>query len=201
MRRFLACCLLVCLHLGAVAQPSPSAKANAEGNRAYFQGRYEEALSKFELARSLASKDGDKQYEAIAMYSLARANVKVCRLTDADRWFKAALSAREALPDDKYAMLTQNLLEYARFLFATGRPSEAVPLVERAVPLLQNIGIEQSDPIAFAELLEQEGAAQQALGVGSEAALARAANLRAANVGRSANFKPEAFPANCSLQK
>jgi tetratricopeptide (TPR) repeat protein len=184
-----------------MAEATPAARANAEGNQAYFRGKYEEALIKFEQSRTLASVSGDKQYEAIAMYSLARAQVKLCHLSEADRWFRASIAAREALPDEKNAMLTQNLVEYSRFLFAAGRPAEAIPLVERSIPLLVSIGIEQSDPVAFAELLEQEGNAQRTLGLDSEAALSRAAALYAANVDRVAKFKPEPYPKNCSLSQ
>ena len=180
-----------------LGQSSLAVKLNAEANRAYYQGRAEEALGKFEAARKAASDARDRQYETIAMYGLARANIKLCNPREADRWFKASIEARDALPDDEYAQVTQNLVEYSRFLLVLGRPAEAIPLMERAIPKLDSIDLGASDPIAFAEFFDDYAGALEGSGLSSEAARSRASKLREANVGKIAKFKPEPYPVQC----
>ena len=189
--------------IGACAAPSPALRANADGNRAYLSGRLNEALSKYELSLKLATESGDKQYAVIAMYGLARTNAKLCNSALAEDWFKKSIAARESLPDERYARLTQNLLEFARFLLAQGRVAEAIPLMDRAVPLLEGLGVEKSDPIAYANFYVDYAAALKEAGRPADAAVAssQAARLRNANPGREARFKAETYPTDCKPGK
>ena len=181
--------LLVTLALTPVvagAQSRAVVNANAGGNRALDAGRYAVALEKFENARKLAEDAGDARYRAMAMYGLARAYARLCRATLAEQWFRESILLREAIPDDPHAFLTQNWIEFARFLVSIGRTEEASEYFARAVPKLESMGIEQIDPIGYAELLDDLVAAHVKIGKVEESKphAQRAAELRRNNPGR-----------------
>jgi len=185
--------------LAAFAESSDAIRANAEGNRAYFAGKFPDALTKFEVARRAASEAKDEQYTAIAMYGLARANAQLCKADFAEKWFRASIELREKIPDDKYAMVTQNYLEFARYLLSRGRTAEAVPYMDRSVPNVERLGVESSDPIAYADFLVTYANALNAVSrpADAEKALGRSKDVRDKNAGKKALFKPEKYPTDC----
>jgi tetratricopeptide (TPR) repeat protein len=197
MRIPLSIFALLAALIGCAVTPN-SEQLNAQANRAFYSGQLEIAAKAYSQAMTDAQKEGNKQYEAIAMYGLARTNAKLCHIAEADRWFRASIEARDKLPDDPYALITQNLVEYARFLMDTERPALAVPFMDRAIPKLDATGIQVTDPIAYAEFLEEYAKALTAAQRDAIAARNRAAALRAANPGKDSRFKPEHLLSNCS---
>ena len=185
--------------LAACAQMPPAQQANYEGNVAYYSHRYDDALAKFERSLAIAEKNGDKQYAAIAMFGMARTYAQLCRESNAEKWFNQSISAREALPDIRHAHITQNLLEYGRFLASWSRKSEAVSLYDRAMPLLESLGMEKEDPLGYALVFDEYEALLTSTGRESDASVAkaRAKTLRETYKGRTAQFKPEPYP-NCN---
>lgn len=175
-------------------------QANAEGNREYYRGDFAGAHSKFEKALRIASEQRDDQYRAIAMYGLARASAQLCNLADADKWFLASIELRERLPDEKHAMVTQNYLEYSRFLAAHGRTAQALAYMDKAVPNLEKLGVESADPIAYADFLDAYASILREANrpEDSERARSRGGDLRARHAGRKAGFKPEIYPTSCA---
>ncbi len=188
--------------LAACASPAPppALALNAKANQAYFASRYADALEGFASARALAKSTGDGQYEAIATFGMARANVQLCQFNAASDLFKDSIRLRSSLPDLQFAKATQNLVEYARFLLAVKRPQEAIPLMERAIPDLETSGIVTADPIAYAEFFEDYAAAMGAAGQDTALAVTRATKLRSDNPGKAANFKPTPFPSGCKAE-
>ncbi len=182
--------------LTACAQvPSPQ-QANDEGNVAYYSQRYDDALARFGHALAVAEKNGDQQYVAIAMFGLARTYAQLCQESDAEKWFNASIAAREALPDTPHAYITQNLLEYGRFLASWSRQSEALSLYDRAMPLLESLGLEEGDPLGYVFVLDEYAALLTSAGRTGDAsaANARAKMLRETYKGRKAEFTPEPYP-------
>lgn len=185
--------------LSACAQMPPAQQANYEGNVAYYSHRYDDALAKYERSLAVAEKTGDKQYAAIAMFGLARTYAQLCQENNAEKWFKQSISAREALPDIRHAHITQNLLEYGRFLASWSRKSEAVRLYDRAMPLLESLGMEKEDPLGYAIVFDEYETLLTSTGRtdDSSAANARTKRLRETYKGQTAQFKPELYP-NCN---
>ena len=172
----------------------------AKGNRSLNAGQYDEALKAYSKALSRAKDDRFAQERAIAMYGLARTNARLCQVDTAEKWFRDSIALRETLPDvTGSAWLTQNYLEFARFLMSRGRKEEAAMYIARAIPMLDDLGLEYSDPIAYAEILDTYAASLKAVGKDpeSQAQADRAANLRRENSGRQADFKPMPYPADC----
>lgn len=185
---------------GAHAQTRDLVNANAQGNRAYDAGKFERALDKYQQALNLAVAAGDVQYRAIAIYGMARASAQLCRTTEADAFFRQSISLREGIPDDpQKAYLTQNWIEFGRFLFVNNKPAEAVSYFAKAMPALEDLDIEGMDPIGYAEFLETYVAALKAsadMELAQTLAL-RASELRAKYSGQVARFKPVEYRADC----
>jgi tetratricopeptide (TPR) repeat protein len=187
----------------ATAPPRAMVSANTSGNRALDAERYEVAIKDYEKALRLAEDAGDVQYRAIAMYGLARANARLCRTTLAEKWFRDSISLRESIPDvPKSAFLTQNWIEFARFLLSLGRAEEAATYFERAVPKLESMGIDQIDPIGYADLLDDAVATLTKIGKTEEARahVERAAELRQNNPDRKAGFRALPYSAACAAE-
>ncbi|HZF15019.1 MAG TPA: tetratricopeptide repeat protein [Steroidobacteraceae bacterium] len=125
---------------GEAGSSRATVNTNADANDAFVAGQYEAAMANYQKVLKLAERSHDVQYRAIAMYGLARANAQLCRVTEAEKWFRDSIALRETMPDmAEKAYLTQNLLEFAHFLAANQRPDEAIPYFARA-PLGRNQG-------------------------------------------------------------
>ena len=172
---------------------------NMEGNRAYLTARYQEAVQRYEKALEAANQNKDQQYIAIASYGLGRANIKLCRLDEAEHWLKHSIQARETLADSSLAYMTQNLSELARLYMAQQRYADATTLYERATPLLYRLKADKNDPI---ELANQFDAYEEALRKTDRTAEAnaianKAKELRKDNPGKFARFRPEPISQTC----
>lgn len=190
--------LLTLVAIPAVATaPKAAADDLDRGNRALGNGQYEQAVQSF--GKALAKAEGNNDQEAMAMYGLARANAQLCRDAAAEQWFRDSIAIREKVPDRQGAWLTQNYLEFARFLAAKGRASEAVEYYGRAIPLVEALGIEQSDPVGYATVLDGYVAVLKSAGKDQDGLRfeAKAAELRRNNPGRPAGFRPEKYPKDC----
>lgn len=158
--------------IGALALASGAqaqAREHSQGNQAYDAGKYEQALEKFQKALERAKKSGDEPYRAMALYGMARASAQLCKVAEAEKLFRESIAVRENIPDDEKAYLTQHWIEFGRFLVANDRYADAVPYFEKAVPRLEALGVEASDPIAYAQFLDTYVAALQASGADASA--------------------------------
>lgn len=191
--------VLLALMFSGCAQVPSAQRANYEGNDAYYKQRYDDALDKYQRSLTLANEKGDKQYAAIAMFGLARTYAQLCLDSEADRWFKQSIVAREKVVDIEYAHLTQNLLEHGRFLVSSKRNAEAVAQYDRAMSMLEKSDIAKLDPMGYALVFDEYEALLRSVGRSpdADAAAGRARSLREANNGRQAQFRPEPYPA-CS---
>jgi tetratricopeptide (TPR) repeat protein len=180
---------------------TPAMQANHEGNVAYYAQRYEEARANYERALAFAEKSGNKEYEAIAMYGLARTQAQLCQQPSADKWFQQSISVREKLPDTQDSNLTQMLLEYGRFLASWSRHSDAVKFYDRSMPILASVGIEKIDPLGYALVLDEYEAILKSAGriEDATAVAGRAKLLRETHKGQSPGFVPEPYP-DCAKQ-
>lgn len=157
-------------------------------------------MKRFERALAQATESEDRLHQAIAMYGLARANANLCHIAEAEKWFLGSIEVRESIPDDEETgYLTQNLIEFARFLVANDRPEDAVPYFERSVPMLEELGIEESDPIGYAEFLDKYVATLRLLGRTADAEVysQKAGEIRARHPGEQPEFRPRPYPSSC----
>jgi tetratricopeptide (TPR) repeat protein len=173
--------------------------AYTRANDALDTGNYAEALGGYTQALDQAKDEGNEEHRAMAMYGLARTNARLCRVTDAEKWFRDSIALREAMPDRGGTPVIQNYSEFARFLLSRGRPSDAVEYFGRAVPRLEKMGIEKTDPIGYANYLDDYVGAMRSIGMDGELEpyATKAAKLRSKYPDRQANFRPMPYPVNC----
>jgi tetratricopeptide (TPR) repeat protein len=197
----LACAgiLYVAFSTGAHASTRAVINANAAGNRAYDARNFELALGRYRKALQLAEKSNDLEYRAIALYGMAQASAQLCKIAEADALFRQSIALREGFADHANAYITQNWIEYGRFLFTNNHPAEATTHFAKALPKLESLGIQKTDPIGYAEFLDTYVAALKAA---ADTELARtlelkASELRARYPGQVAHFKPDGYPADC----
>lgn len=110
-----------------------------------------------------------------------------------------SISVRESLPDFEYAYITQNLLELARLYKSRDEFNKANALFERSIPLLEQLKIRETDPIGYADMLEDY--VYTLNGANSEKAMEIAdtiARLRVNNPGVRRNFVAIQYPYNCN---
>jgi hypothetical protein len=111
-----------------------------------------------------------------------------------------SLTLKQGLQKPDPVNMTKRWSELARLYYDQRKFQESAAFYSRAVPELERLGIVESDPIAFAQYLEdyaqsliQSG---QAASAGSVAA--RASGLRVSNAARSAKFVPVYYRDVCA---
>jgi hypothetical protein len=91
------------------------------------------------------------------------------------------------------------LFELARLHFDREQYEVSLPYFARGIPKVKKIGTGTSDPIAFADVLDQYSVALGKTGKLQESIERKqeADGLRIKNSGKSARFKPVSFPKKC----
>jgi hypothetical protein len=94
------------------------------------------------------------------------------------------------------------LFELGRLHLDRGQFARSVPYLERALPAVVKLGVEQSDPIGLASVYADLAAAYRGFGDGPKAdqAASEAERIRKANPGRSAEFVPKRYKETCSAK-
>ena len=78
----------------------------------------------------------------------------VCEYAQAEALLVESLRLEETLGSPSPANLTKRLSELARLTYDEGKYGDAVGYYERAVPRLERMGVQQSDPLGYAAFLE-----------------------------------------------
>lgn len=182
--------------------PSPQ-RLNWAGNEAYFKNDYVGAINWYSASLKASIKSGDKQFEAISMYGLARANGHLCKLNEAETWLVKSIDIRKSLPNIETAKLSQNLFELGRLYMAKREWKKANEQYSQALPLLANYNMEVLDPLGYANLLEEyqqilENTESRELASENHAKIER---LRKNNSTKQAKYVSDPYPANCTLNK
>ncbi|MDH5631008.1 MAG: tetratricopeptide repeat protein [Gammaproteobacteria bacterium] len=172
---------------------------NYEGNIALDRGNYSVAIQKFHRALNESVSASDDQYHAIAMYGLGRAYGYLCQFKESEKWLLKSISARESLPNTKHAYLSQNIMELARLYKANKEYSKANIQFERAILILEELDIRESDPIGYAGVLEDFMFTLRAAGNNKRAKEISniIAKLKSDNVNKPAYFVAKQYPDNC----
>jgi tetratricopeptide (TPR) repeat protein len=144
----------IALVLVSCSSISLQQKSNYEANIDIDAKRYGDAKKKYLLALEEARRVGDKEYTAIALYGLGRANGYLCNFEEAEQWFKKSIETRESLADNQHAYITQNKLELARLYKASRKYALSNEQFQQAIERLENLGIRSKDPIGYALVLE-----------------------------------------------
>jgi tetratricopeptide (TPR) repeat protein len=123
-------------------------QAEMSGNYALAERNYERALINARLGHS-----PDEGLSAVT-YNLGRIKGYLCKYNEAEKLLTEALTLEEKVKTPQNE-ITQRLFELARFYSDRGIYQQSLPYFARAIPAVKKLGVESSDPIALAEVLEE----------------------------------------------
>ncbi len=191
--------IIVLILFSGCASVPKQVQINHEGNIALENKNYTLAKDKYQTALQLARKKGDRQYEAIAMYGMGRSHGYLCEYDEAKKWLLDSIALRKSISDSSDAYLSQNYLELARLSVSIEDYSGVVKQFESAIPLLESLGLEDTDPIGYANVLKDYAAALEKLGMSQRASEVedKIQYLIHSNPDKSAVFTPRPYPKNC----
>lgn len=135
--------------------------------------------------------------EAYYLYEYARVTGYAGAYADSEESFLRVLSLIDHANGEADKLRAPALAEYSRLLHDTGQHRKAVPVYERAVRELEKTGIETSDPIGYAEFLDEYAESAKAAGFAERAAAisVRASSLKASRPGETLHFQARRYKA------
>lgn len=168
-------------------------QAEQAGNYVLAEQNYDRALINARLGSA-----PDTGISA-AMYSLGRMKGLLCKYDDAEKLLVEALALEEKATGQDSVNTSKRLFELSRLYFDQGQYTKSLPYFQRAVPAARKLGVESSDPIAFANILDEYVIALEKTGNKVLATSTResSAALRTANSGKSAKFLPKRYNQSC----
>ena len=169
---------------------------NREGLKAEKDGNWDAAAKRYFLAlqNSQWANEG-KGVRADFNYKLGRALGATCQFEKSEQSLNEAYSLNSRLP--------QALAELGRLNLAQNKLPDALSLFERAIPEMDKTQINASDPIGYADILDDYKTALMKSGKASEASsiAAKADALRAANAGKAPSMLKPPYGAQCPAPK
>lgn len=140
------------------------------------------------------------EYMSAVTYNLGRMTGMTCDFEQADKLLRESLDMEREVSGPVSGNITKRLSELARLSMARAAPKDAARYFGQAVPMLEELGILQQDPIGFAVFLDDYSEALKRAGKSEEAAqqTRRANELRAAMPGKQAQFVPVYYPERCA---
>lgn len=133
--------------------------------------------------------------EASYLYEYARVCGHAGDYAESEKSFSEVLTLLDKAKGEGDKLRAPTLAEYSRLLHDTGQHAKAIPIYERAVVELEKHGIEASDPLGFAGLLDDYALSLKAAGLADRAAAtaARATALREKHKGRPIGFQGKRY--------
>lgn len=193
--------LLLLLSITTLAQAGFVEGINRKNMEIYFnlglereQGKdYEGAKEAYSRAL-INARSGEASATTISalLFNLGRMTGYTCDFSSAAQILKESLDAERALPQPGKANITKRLSELARLTFDMGLFRDSVDYYEQAIPMLEQFGVDSSDPVGFANYLTDFSKSLDSSGNISRSAQVRvrAETLIAANIGKPAQFTP-----------
>ncbi len=132
-------------------------------------------------------------------FNLGRMAGYTCDYPEAERLLQESLVLEQSLDKPGPGNLTKRWSELARLYQDQRRDHDAVVMYERAVPELERMRVVDSDPVGYANYLDDYSRALRGAGREDLASSVskRAAALRSASAARKADFVPLRFNDVC----
>lgn len=133
---------------------------NIEGNVAWVDGRYADALAAYQKALALTDKDKDPKEWARIASDVAKMHGKLAAWKEAETLLIEVLRLREQYDGAKSVKTAENLDQLAKVLMGTGRHKEAEPLLRRVLAIDEGNGGKDTAVVALrlkdlAQLLQE----------------------------------------------
>ena len=168
-------------------------EAEIRGDFPFAERQYDRALINASLGH--APEAGISE----SMYGLGRMKGYLCKFNEAEPLLLEALKLEERVSGPEGSIMTKRLFELARFYSDRGQYAQSVPYFARGIPAVRKLGIETSDPIAFADALDEYSLALDKSGNSADSKnfQIQASDLRAKNVGSRASYVPVRYGKKC----
>lgn len=173
------------------------------GDIAYVRGDYAQAKNSYYSALQVAMQQNWKPHIASAKYGLGRSLGQLCEFNEAEKYLTEAANLESEISGGKGAHLSQDYFELARLYYDYGAYAKAIPFFHKALPIVEELGVASSDPIGYANVLENYAVALAKSGdtTAANAIERKIANLRQSNPGKNAGFNITRFNPNCTPNK
>lgn len=135
--------------------------------------------------------------EASYLYEFARVTGYTGNYEESDKAFLDVLALIDKAKGEADKLRPPALAEYSRLLHDTGQHQKAVPVYEKAMAALEKVGIESSDPLGYAALLDEYAESLTAAGFQARASaiLERSSSLKAEHKNATPHFQARRYKA------
>ena len=174
-----------------------------EAKMHYESGDSHETAGDFVVARrqycgamSHAELAGDpKATMALLTYDCGRTSEYVCDFPNAEKYLLKSLELKKEVGDPKGTALVPRFMELARLYSDQGNYAESAKYFAMGLPILESLGAEQHDPLAYADAVDEYGDMLAHMGqtADSSAQKAKALSIRTNHL----NAKKGFVPARC----
>ncbi|MFT3866964.1 MAG: tetratricopeptide repeat protein [Nibricoccus sp.] len=133
--------------------------------------------------------------EAYYLYEYARVTGYAGNYADSEKAFLDVLALIDKAKGEADKLLPPALSEYSRLLHDIGEHAKAVPIYERAMSELEKVGIESSDPLGYAVLLDDFAESLTAAGLvdRAKAISTQSSSLKAAHQNEAVRFQARRY--------
>jgi tetratricopeptide (TPR) repeat protein len=135
--------------------------------------------------------------EAYYLYEVARVAGYAGDYGESEKAFLEVLSLIQKSKGEADKLSAPALAEYSRLLHDTGQHQKAIPVYEKAITELEKVGIESSDPLGFAALLDDYAGSLAAAGFSERATSVsdRSSTLKAKQPNETPHFESRRYKA------
>lgn len=171
----------------------------AAGGQYELDGDYTAARDSFAKALESARSSGQAPtYVSAVLYNLGRMEALTCDFDSGEQLLMEALTMERGLDSPGPANITKRLSELARLSSTQGKFEQSASYYDEAIPLLEQLNIEDIDPVGFADFLDGYSAVLSQLERSEAASVtARASGLRSENEGKAAQVAPVEYHEVC----
>ena len=129
---------------------------------------------------------------ATLTYDCGRTSEYVCDFPNAEKYLLQSLELQKALGDPDGKALVPRIMELARLYSDQGNFAESAKYFAMGIPMLESLGVEQHDPLAYADAVDEYGDMLAHLGRPADASAqkARALSIRASHPNAKRGFAP-----------
>lgn len=176
----------------------------------YYQAALEaEWASNYQLSKEMyyrsfvnaRSGSATDEYISATLYGYGRMLGYTCDLSGAENTIKESLAIERNVFGPVSGNISKRLSELARLSLAQKKYREAVGYFQEAVPMLEKLGMLDSDPVGYADYLETYAAALKQTRKTEEAKeiYEKAESIRDRNPGKEAQFVPVNYGQGCNI--
>jgi len=132
-------------------------------------GDYVSARNQYAQALMRARSAGvDRATLSMLTYNYARNSGYACHLDDAEKYLLEALELEKGVTGPESGISSMRMFELARLYFDQGNYANSAEYYSLGVPIVERLGAQNSDPLAYSDALDEYAVALNRIGKTSE---------------------------------